>query len=120
LRKAGAEVALAADGRAAIEAVQAAENKKTGKDQPFDLILMDMQMPLVDGYQATMRLRALGYRGPIIAITAHAMSQDRQKCLDAGCDDYLSKPIDHQRLLETVARWLPEPTAAERPAALVV
>jgi CheY-like chemotaxis protein len=50
-------------------------------------------------------LRAQGYSGPIVALTAHAMVEDRQKCLDAGCDDYTSKPIDRQRLLEVVARW---------------
>jgi len=110
LRKAGAEVTLVADGQAAIEAVQAAGDAR-GAPRPFDVILMDMQMPRLDGYQAAARLREMGYRGPIIALTAHAMSQDRKKCLDAGCDDYLAKPLDHRRLLEIVARWMKEPAA---------
>jgi PAS domain S-box-containing protein len=99
LRKAGAEVIVVDNGSAAIEA--AAEAQRTGR--PFDVLLLDMQMPVLDGYEAAKRLRAEGGPTPIIALTAHAMKEDRQKCLDAGCDDYIAKPIDRALLLKTVA-----------------
>jgi PAS domain S-box-containing protein len=111
LTKAGAEVATAENGRLACAAVAAAARE----DRPFDLVLMDMQMPELDGYGATAKLRASGFTMPIIALTAHAMSGDRAKCLSAGCTDYLSKPVDKMRLVETVARHLGtrEPAAAQ-------
>ncbi|MCE5269037.1 MAG: response regulator [Planctomycetaceae bacterium] len=107
LRKAGAEVTLAENGEEAIAAISnAAMVGNPSPQPPFDVILMDMQMPVLDGYAATRQLRSMGYQGPIIALTAHAMTQDRQKCLDAGCNDYLPKPIDRRKLLEIVAQYM--------------
>jgi signal transduction histidine kinase/ABC-type nitrate/sulfonate/bicarbonate transport system substrate-binding protein/CheY-like chemotaxis protein/HPt (histidine-containing phosphotransfer) domain-containing protein len=101
LNKAGAEVAAVENGQLAVDAALAA--CESGK--PFDVILMDMQMPVMDGYQATSQLRKRGYTGPIIALTAHAMAEDCAKCLDCGCNDYVTKPIDRGRLLAAVAPW---------------
>src|SRR5207247_9399912 len=81
LRKAGAEEVIANDGREAVE---------LARSQPFDLILMDMQMPHVDGYAATAKIRAAGLMLPIIALTHHATNDDRAKCLNTGCPDYLT------------------------------
>jgi signal transduction histidine kinase/CheY-like chemotaxis protein len=111
LRRAGAEVTLADNGIVAMEIIQEAmrnsgSREALGSAPPFDLILMDMQMPLMDGYEVTQRLRAMGYRLPIVALTAYAMSTDRQKCLDAGCDDYATKPISEAILLQTLATHL--------------
>jgi len=108
LRKAGAVVSLADDGLAAVEAVVGDGHGPLAGDSaeaPFDVILMDIQMPVMDGFEATRRIRSAGHRGPIIALTAHASADDRRRCLDAGCDDYLSKPIDRGELLRLVARY---------------
>ena len=105
LKKAGADVTVADNGQIGLD--KAVEAGEAGR--PFDVILMDMQMPVLDGYAATGKLRETGYNNPIIALTAHAMAHDRQKCLDAGCDDYASKPIDRANLLATIARHLKDP-----------
>jgi signal transduction histidine kinase/ActR/RegA family two-component response regulator len=78
----------------ALEAWQAGE--------PFDLIFMDLQMPVLDGYGATAHLRSVDYQGQIVALTAHALSTDRQRCLDQGFDGYLSKPVSRQQLLDEI------------------
>ncbi len=102
LRRAGAEVEIAENGRVACEKALAAA--KAGN--PFGVILMDMQMPELDGYGATSRLRSLGYKGTIVALTAHAMAEDRDRCLNAGCTDYLSKPVERAHLLQVVKEYL--------------
>lgn len=102
LLKAGAQVDVVDDGLRAIEAVMGAVADK----EPYDLILMDMQMPELDGYQAATRLKGLGIATPIVALTAHAMASDRQKCLDAGCSDYVTKPIQRHEFLNLLKELL--------------
>jgi signal transduction histidine kinase/HPt (histidine-containing phosphotransfer) domain-containing protein len=107
LRKAGLDVTVANDGREAVELARSGS---------FDLVLMDMQMPHLDGYGAASKLRQGGFTLPIVALTAHAMSEDRKKCITAGCTDYLSKPVSRNDLLEMVRRYLrasPRGAAAE-------
>ncbi len=115
LSKAGAQVTLVENGQAAVEQVLgSSENSPQAHDEPrpFDVILMDMQMPVLDGYQATRRLRAAGCATPIIALTAHAMQGDREHCLAAGCDDYLTKPINRHALYAAIRKHLPAAEAA--------
>ena len=119
LRKAGHRVDVAGDGSEAVDAVRA---------RPYDVVLMDVQMPVMDGLEATRRIRALpepGKKLPIIAMTANAMSGDRERCLQSGMNDYISKPIDAADLLAKIAFWTGEaadtviasPAAAPEPAA---
>jgi len=100
-------VTLAENGEAAVQNALAGD---------FDLVLMDMQMPVMDGYRATDELRKAGFGKPIVALTAHAMTEDRVKCLAAGCSEYLSKPIDRQKLLATCANYLPADIYPFKPA----
>ncbi len=100
LQKAGCEVAIAADGRIAMDMERAA--REAG--EPYDAILMDIQMPVMDGIAATRALRAAGCRMPIIALTAHALEEDRHRCLAAGCNEHCGKPIDRNELIGKLAR----------------
>ncbi|NIA06630.1 MAG: response regulator [Actinobacteria bacterium] len=97
LQKMGLETMAVADGRQAVD-------KATRES--FDLILMDIQMPNMNGYEATKTLREKNVTTPIIALTAHAMVGDAEKCIEAGCDDYLPKPFDQQQLYEIMAKYL--------------
>jgi two-component system cell cycle response regulator DivK len=96
LQRRGFEVIVAVDGGAGVAAA--------GRDAP-DLILMDMSLPVLDGWEAARMLKAdAGTRGiPIIALTAHVLSGDRERALEAGCDDYEVKPIEFERLLQKIA-----------------
>ncbi|MCA8976349.1 MAG: response regulator [Planctomycetes bacterium] len=104
LRRSGIEATIADNGLLALEAVR----RSDAAGRPFDLILMDMQMPILSGYDATRELRSSGFAGHIVALTADAMAGDREACLAAGCDDYLSKPVRLGELLAKVAQWLPQ------------
>ncbi len=102
LRKVGLELDLAENGEIACARARAARDL----DAPYDLILMDIDMPVMDGYEATRRLRRDGFQGTIIALTAHALAGERERCTTAGCDDYMSKPVERERLLALVASHL--------------
>lgn len=101
LRKQGAEVVVVENGQRAIEAVSAS----LASDKPFDVVLMDMQMPILDGYSAARKLRAQGCAIPVISLTAHAMAEDRKRCLEAGCDDYAVKPVNRNELIRMIRHW---------------
>jgi CheY-like chemotaxis protein len=105
---AGGTVTSFDGGEAALRAV---EQNPDG----FDVILMDIHMPRLDGYQTTRKLRALGFTKPIVAVTAGAMASDEANCLAAGCTDYVSKPIDRAKLLEVIARVAKRPQAVAGP-----
>ena len=99
LQRKGYEVVIAADGKEAVRKAQS---------QTPDLILMDIRLPLIDGWEAMQRIKIMPETQyiPIIALTAHAMTGDMEKCMDAGCDDYDTKPIDLPRLLEKMRALL--------------
>ncbi len=101
LERCGCRAQVAADGREALRALAT---------RRYDAVLMDCQMPEMDGYAATAELRRLeqGARHtPVIAMTAYAMKGDLEKCLEAGMDDYISKPMRYQALVDTLRRWVP-------------
>jgi PAS domain S-box-containing protein len=111
IEAAGAEVITARDGVHGIE--QWREASVQGRH--IQAILMDVHMPNMDGFEATRRLRAAGCRVPIIALTANAMARDREACLQAGFDDYISKPINRMGLLQTLATWMSRPADPSYP-----
>jgi CheY-like chemotaxis protein len=101
LERCGCRVLVVNDGVQALEALA---------KQRFDAVLMDCQMPAMDGYAATTELRRRergDRRTPVIAMTAHAMTGDRERCLEAGMDDYITKPVRHTDLSEALLRWIP-------------
>ena len=105
LTKLGYQFQAVASGTEAIEAVQR---------EKYDLVLMDCQMPGIDGFEATQQIRQSGNQElPIIAVTAHAMTGDRERCVSAGMNDYLSKPVDMHQLAGALAKWLPECVAQD-------
>ena len=97
LSKTRAKILRAADGESAVNIC---------KKHKIDLVLMDIQMPIMDGYEATLRIKAINKNIPIIAQTSFAMSNEKEKCLEAGCDDYISKPLDLERLLSIIDRLI--------------
>jgi CheY-like chemotaxis protein len=110
LRKAGAEVTLAENGQVALDLTRTARDARV----PFELIVMDLQMPVLDGLAATQELRAQGFRSPIIALTARASSADRDRSLAAGCDAFVSKPVVRTDFLRLLASHLSHSRAAHR------
>ncbi len=94
----GLEVTLAKDGKKAVD---------IALRESFDLIFMDIQMPVMDGYTATRKLRNKGITTPIVALTAHALDSDREDCINAGCDDYMSKPVDKDELRRILSKYVP-------------
>jgi CheY-like chemotaxis protein len=107
LSKLGCRVDVAANGREAVD---------LWRQLPYDVIFMDCQMPEMDGFEATREIRRCERGGtshaPIVALTANAMAGDREKCLESGMDDFVSKPVDEKRLREAIARWTPGGEAA--------
>ncbi len=108
LKQNGSSVGLAKNGQEVVKILS---------EKNFDIVLMDIQMPIMDGYEATRAIREMerksGEHIPIIGVTAYAMKEDRQKCLDAGMDDYLVKPVKEDVLLESIRKHMPD-TRAQR------
>lgn len=107
LRRGGAEVTVVGNGKLALEALTQGEHGDAAAmaPVPFDVVLMDMQMPVMDGYAAARAIKSAGCTVPVIALTAHAMSGEREKCMAAGCDDYTTKPILKEELISKCSRW---------------
>ncbi|MGE5503194.1 MAG: response regulator, partial [Actinomycetota bacterium] len=106
----GHTVKVVGDGQAAVDCLAAGEH--------FDVVLMDMQMPVMDGLEATRAIRALAPPAgnvPIVAITANAFPEDAQRCLDAGMNEFASKPVDFEMLIRLLERIVPSPAAPDSP-----
>jgi CheY-like chemotaxis protein len=101
LKRAGATVGVVPDGESAVDQILSAASD----GNPFDVVLMDIHMPVLDGLEATRRARAAGYRGPIVAFTSLSSQWERNRCLEAGCDEHLGKPVERRELLSTVAHF---------------
>ena len=101
LEEAGARVETVANGREAVDAAWAAHEA----DEPFAVVLMDMQMPVMTGFEATTELRRRGYTRPIVALTAGAMNEEASRTLEAGCDKFLAKPVEERMLIQTVGAF---------------
>ena len=112
LQKAGSDVTIAENGKVAVDLARAARDV----GMPFDMVVMDVQMPVLDGVAATQTLRAEGFINPIIALTARAMSTDRDRCFAAGCDDFLSKPVTRTELVRLLAVHLRRSQAVQSAA----
>lgn len=106
LRRAGARVEIAENGEHALSMLTTSgdTNGPLKNPRPFDLLIMDMQLPVMDGYEATRLLRHKGFDKPIIALTANTLGNDCDRCLAAGCDAYLTKPCHRELLIETILR----------------
>jgi CheY-like chemotaxis protein len=96
LLKTGAQVSTAEDGLTGVE---------LAFEGTYDVVLMDVQMPRMDGHQAMRKLRSMGFSRPIVALTAHAMKEERDRCFESGCTDYLTKPVSRDHLIEVVSRY---------------
>ncbi|MCG8585452.1 MAG: response regulator [Pirellulales bacterium] len=101
LVSAGAQVTFAEDGEKAVDMTFAASKA----NEPYDVVLMDMQMPVMDGMEATKTLRRFHYQGPVVAVSADSQPDDREQCLNAGCDAYVEKPLDRDALLAAIERF---------------
>ena len=110
LEKVGCDVVVCGNGRAAVDAIQ---RRLAGSDPPFDLVFMDVHMPILDGLEATRIIKGLyaiqpdpALRAPpIVALTANAFEEDRRRCIEAGMDDYLAKPFDRDDLQQVLDKW---------------
>lgn len=103
LKRAGAQVDIAENGEVAWRMLEEANAIGT----PYDMLLTDIQMPVMDGYTLAGKVRERGWQLPVVALTAHAMPEERQRCLEAGCKDFTTKPIDKRSLLTICQRWMP-------------